>query len=184
MSSEDKRIIKTMTEAGIPRTCWSVSIRDTGRQRYNEFAQNVADRKNRQGQSTVAYFRREEDGLLDVELMGKALVLAGLQVQYLPYHKLSRDLRLGEVRTDERSKTEDIYGKGAIIVPDLPRLSDLSDAEKTGYQEAVAYLVGHAYDGGVLVIGCTARLANRRVQDVPKVLERLLLETSEQFEVK
>lgn len=180
----NQSMIARMTKAGVPRTCWSISLRDTGRANFLEFAKEVGDRARNAEQPSTAYMRiQSEAGYLEIELLSKALVQAGVLTRHMTFHKLTRDLRLQEaLALDEPHPLEQIYGKGAIVIPDIPPIASVPEAQLTGYRETIDWLIGHAYEGGVLVVGGERRLSKRSDSGYPPLLTRLLVESSKQFE--
>lgn len=171
-----------MTRAGIPRSCWAVSTKGTGRSSYKDFAEEVKRRAEDKRQQTAAYVRHQSsEGLLDVEILGKELVLAGVPTRYTLFHKLARDLRLEE--TQEQEALSKIYARGAFVLPFIPPLNVIHAQDVARYNETIEYLIGHAYEGGVLIIAGSYPISKRLKSGLPPLFERLLVEAAKTFEV-
>lgn len=183
MSHED--MITRLTRAAVPRSCWGVSTTGTGRARYRDFVGELKQRHANREQQTVAYLHYFDSRcIIDVEMFAKETVLAGLPTRYTTFYKLARDLRMAEAHGPEHNPLEAIYGRGALVLPDIPLAPD-SDVENIRiYHEAVEYLVNHAYDGGILILGGTVRLDALARTAWPVSLARLLTENSRLFEVR
>lgn len=179
---DDLEIIAAMTRAGVPRSCWIVSTKETGRSEYKDFAADVKKRASDRRQQTAAYVRhKSNEGLLDVEILAKELVLAGVQTRYTTFHKLARDLRMEE--TADEQLLGAIYARGAFVLPHIPPLSEIHPQDVTRYNETIEYLIAHAYEGGVLIIAGTYPLSKRLKSGLPPLFERLLVESAKTFEV-
>lgn len=178
--------IAQMTWAGVPRSCWGVSTTGTGRAAYRDFAQDVVDRKEKREAQTSAYMRyKDMDGILDLEVMAKEMVLAGIPTAYTTFHKLTRDLRMQEAHPDNAFQAGTVYSTGAIVLPSMPFASDCTDsALSVQYAETVEYLLGHVYEGGVLVVGGSHRINKTDTGKWPPLFSRMIIETAKIFEVK
>ena len=179
----DAEIIRRMTQAGVPRTCWNVSTSNTGRMHFKAFAESMKTRKADRELNTVALIRgaaaspRDSNlSLLDVEMMAKELVLAGILTSYLPFSMLCRELRINERHMPEGNRLEAVFGTGAIVVPDMVVNSDASPEQV----EALDFLLSHTYQGGVLVLAITGR----RPAHGPATFTRLLTESATIFEAQ
>lgn len=180
------KIIREMTAAGIPRSCWGVSVTGTGRVEYRDFALETVERHQRREASIAAYMRyRDIDGTLDVELLGKELVLAGVITVYTTFAKLMRDLRLQEANPEGEQRLSAVYSSGAIVLPSLPFASEYADTPNAvQYAETVEYLLGHVYEGGVLVVGGTHRPSKADQSKWHPLFTRMILENAKIFEAK
>jgi hypothetical protein len=181
---ENAKIIRRMTDAGVPRNCWSVSTSGTGRARYREFAEDVVKRGEDRDQKTSVYVRGSEVDL-DVEIIAKELVLAGVPTQFILFNKAMRDLRIAALHGEEYDKLAKVYSRGAIVLPNVPGQATVGEEAMQNYLEMVEYLVSHVHDGGVLVLGGSQN-AHRRVTGNahwPAELSRVLLENAITFEV-
>lgn len=178
--------INAMTLAGVPRSCWSVSVTGTGRAAYRDFAREAVERHNRKDMQVAAYVRYANlDGVLDVELLAKEFVLAGVATLHTSFAKLMRDLRLQEANPEGEHRLSQVYSVGAIVLPNVPFASDYQDTPLMAqYSEAVDYLIGHVYEGGVLVVGGSHRLSKTDTSKWPPLFTRMILENAKIFEVK
>lgn len=182
-TKSDAQIIAAMTRAGVPRSCWNVSTQDTGRMEYRSFAQEIVDKSLHRDQPRTAYVRmKSKAGYLDIEMLSKEMVLANIPTRYTTFHKLARDLRMQEALADNEHPLTEVYARGAIVLPEVPIEKDVADADRSAYRETIEYLIGHAYEGGILVVGGERRLSKRLESGYPPLFERLLVETSKVFE--
>lgn len=179
-------IITAMTTAGVPRSCWSVSVTGTGRAAYRDFAKESLERNSRKEMQVAAYVRYQNpDGVLDVELLAKEFVLAGVATVHTSFAKLMRDLRLEEANPEGEHRLSQVYSVGAIVLPNVPFASDYQDTPiMAQYSEAVEYLIGHVYEGGVLVVGGSHRLSKTDTSKWPPLFTRMIIENAKIFEVK
>lgn len=118
--------------------------------------------------------------ILSAEIMAKEFVLADMPTVYTTFNKLLRDLRQPPFE-DTITKLDSLYGKGAIVVPSIPRTAEVAVDVSQQYHEAVEYLLGHAYEGGALVVAGTKEVSARMRSGYPMLLERLFVESSEVF---
>jgi hypothetical protein len=178
-------IARSLAIAGVPRSCWPVSTTATGRMPYRDFAEEVKQRATNREAQTAAYLKfKDAAGILDAEMVAKEMVLAGVRTRYTPFYKLMRDLRLQDRPSyDEEQALSRIYSIGALIVPDVPGMDLILDVDMRQYMETVEFMVGHAYEGGVLVVGGQRVVSKRYKSGWPVLLERLLVENSRTFEV-
>lgn len=179
----DAEIIRRMTQAGVPRTCWNVSTSNTGRMHLKAFAESMKTRKADRELNTVALIRGSADNsrtpsmpLLDTEMMAKELVLAGILTRYLPFSVFCRELRINERHMPEGDRLAEVFGVGAFVIPDMVLNSDATPDQI----EAVDFLTSHAYQGGVLVMA----VPTRRPAHWPQTLTRLLTESATIFEAQ
>lgn len=186
MNKSHANTIAAMTWAGVPRSCWGISTTGTGRAAYRDFALETVERKEKREIQTAAYMRYQDvDGVLDVELMAKEMVLAGVPTAYTTFAKLMRDLRVQEAHPDNEFQAGTVYSTGAIVLPAMPFASDYAETPQTGqYVETVEYLLGHVYEGGVLVVGGSHRVNKKDIGKWPPLFNRMILETAKIFEVK
>ncbi len=142
----DAQVIKELTAAGVPRSCWNVSITKTGRAALRDIAERMADSKQDKGIVTSLYIQGGsiEDRWLCTELFAKQLVLSQIPVLYITFAHLARELRVDE-RAEEPTRLRNLFGNGALVVPDLPDKTK----EHAGYEEVCEFLVNHAYQGGI-----------------------------------
>lgn len=188
MSGENRNnaAIAAMTLAGVPRSCWSVSVTGTGRSPYRDFAKEAVGRHTSRNMQVAGYVRYQGlDGVLDVELIAKEFVLAGVITVYTTFAKLMRDLRMQEANPEGEHRLSTVYSAGAIVLPAIPFASDYADTpQMQQYGEAIEYLLGHAYEGGVLVVGGSHRINKTDTGKWPPLFNRLILENAKIFEVK
>jgi len=188
MSGGDRNraAIAAMTLAGVPRSCWSVSVTGTGRTPYRDFAKDSVGRHTSRDMQVAAYVRYPSaEGVLDVELLAKEFVLAGVHTVYTTFAKLMRDLRIQEANPEGEHRMSAVYSAGAIVLPAVPFASEFVGTPQMGqYAEAVEYLLGHAYEGGVLIVGGSHRVSKNDTGKWPPLFNRLILENAKVFEVK
>ncbi len=186
LGNKNNTAISAMTMAGVPRSCWSVSVTGTGRTTYRDFAKDSVERHTSRDMQIAAYVRYPNlEGVLDVELMAKEFVLAGVATAYTTFAKLMRDLRMQEANPEGEHRLSAVYSTGAIVLPSVPFASEYADTPQSAqYAEAVEYLLGHAYEGGVLVVGGSHRITKNDTGKWPPLFNRLILENAKIFEVK
>lgn len=180
--SSDHEIIRNLTKAGVPRSCWNVSSKGTGRLPLKEFAVRVKDRMATRAPGTCGYIRGDDfdTRVMSIEISAKELVLAGVRTKYITFNKLTRDLRLPDF--DDERVLSGIYGFGALVVPEIPAEAKIPSEQLREYHETVEYLVNHVYEGGVLITSGTPAITKKMRSCWPPFMERLLIESSEVFE--
>lgn len=177
-------VISALTKAGVPRGCWGISTTGTGRATYRDFAADIQGRQVDRLQKTSAYVRySSHEGMLDVEILAKEMVLAGVPTYYTTFYKLMRDLRVLERHGEEDHHLHRVFAYGVIALPSIPYLEDMAVENQQVYNETIEYLVGHSNEGGILIIGGNPKLTKQLKAGWPSVLERLLMENSKTFEV-
>lgn len=178
-------MLARLSGAAVPRSCWSVSTTGTGRKPYRDFAEEVKERAMHREMQTSAYLQfTDMEGILDVEIVAKEMVLAGVRTRYTTFYKLMRDLRLQDSPLAEGEQPlSRVYAIGAIVMPNVPLISDIQEVDLRQYHETIEYMINHAYEGGVLVIAGGTPISKRYKSGWPPLFERLLLENSRIFKV-
>lgn len=176
MSSSTLSTIKALASAGIPRTGWGRRNADLPLDQLKEHARALVSREtDRTSQCVMAIYHEEPDqALFMLESAGRELVFAGMHTRYLPYERLCYLLRT----PNGQETLEKLHARGAILVPDLPAVSQVNENAMEKYKTAVGFLVSQVYDGGVLGL-LLPRPVNRLVKNTyPVLLERLVKQCS------
>lgn len=181
MNSADT--MKMMQRACVPQSCWSISTTKTGRMPLRDFANSVkaSERTREQKASAYVYGTAFDSRVIEVEMLAKELVLAGVNTRYMTFVNLTRLVRMGRDEAEDGLGT--LYGRGALVIPDVPMVKDIVESSQPAYEEAVDYLVNHVYEGGILVTSGRSRLG-KGTTGWPPFLVRLLLESTQVFEGK
>lgn len=186
-------------KAGVPRSCWDIKAEATGRGHLNEWAAGIRKRLDSREAALSVYVplpalddrKRTEEyaiGQETIEILARQAVVAGVPVKVVPFYQLLHSLEKGvdmypgeddpEIR--QRLNIFDLQGVGLLVVPYLPT-QDESDCTTFQYRTVVDFILGHIYEGGVVVIGGKEKISKRLQSRYPCSLERLLVGNSEIF---
>lgn len=193
------QITDMFTKAGVPRSCWGLKAEATGRGHLVEWAKTVRQRWDSREAALSVYVplpaqddrKRGEEfstGQETIEILARQAVVEGLPVKVVPFYQLLHNLEKGvdmypddaDPDTRRRLNIFDLQGAGLLVVPYLPT-QDESDCTTLQYRTVVDFLLGHIYEGGIVVIGGKEAISKRLQSRYPGSLERMLVGNSEIF---
>lgn len=180
-----------MQRAGVPKSCWPISCADTGRAYITTWAEEAASRAEAmQAKSSVYLQVKAKDSqttaMTNVELFARQAVAKKLVTKVLPFARLIQLLRQGDdTYREERSNQNslnDVFAKGVIAIPCIYPFSDTRFVFRE-WDEAMAFLTAHIYEGGILVTSGNFALTRQMKAGLPLEFEKALFENALVVEV-